>query len=135
MQRERFALSLVYQERIGDILFLIGTLLAIISTYQAERIIVDIIFDRRPRSERDDSANTIALESWFFFIASIIFARVGVIRWTELIASKAEAAPLLIKGSELSTLGGIIKVIGFGLSAIGNQLKANSSSQMTIISQ
>jgi hypothetical protein len=113
-------LSLVYQQRSGDILFLIGTLLAIISTYQAEQSIVT--------STKDNSANTTALASWLFFIANIIFVHVAIIRLVELSQpTNSKVSPLMLRGSNFTVIGDIFKVIGFGIAAIGNQLQANSS--------
>ena len=37
-------ISLVYEERAGDIIFLIGTIIAIVSTYQVEQSIIDKLF-------------------------------------------------------------------------------------------
>ncbi|MDR3491582.1 MAG: hypothetical protein P4M12_06000 [Gammaproteobacteria bacterium] len=111
---------MVHQQRSGDILFLIGTLLAIISTYQAEQSII--------KSTKDNSANTTALASWLFFIANIIFAHVAIIKLVELCQlTNSKVSPLMLKGSSFTVIGDIFKVIGFGIAAIGNQLQANSS--------
>ncbi|MCG1025402.1 hypothetical protein [Dehalobacter sp.] len=127
-------LSLIYKERTGDILFLIGTLLAIISTYQAVQSTIGKYFFR---SSKNDSAFTIATASWLFFAASIIFAYVAVIRYEEVAAIDPYISSSTLLGGKFTAIGNTVKVIGFGLSAIGNQIKANSTtpSGPTIISQ
>lgn len=121
-------LNLIYQERIGDILFLVGTILAIISTYQAENSIIAKLL--KIKSAPDNSANTTAAASWLFFIASLIFAHVAIIRLAEIRSTTGSiVSPLMLRGSKISTIGNIFKAIGFGLAAIGNQLKANSPSE------
>jgi len=121
-----FNLSLVYQERIGDIIFLIGTLLAIVSTFQAEQSILAKALENR--SVQDNSAYTIAVSSWLFFASSLIFWHVAVIRLTELKKTiEPNSSSTEFQGSLISTAGSVIKAIGFGLAAIGNQIKANSS--------
>ncbi|HVJ48128.1 hypothetical protein [Desulfitobacterium sp.] len=125
MLKEDIDLSLVYKERVGDILFLLGTILAIISTYQAEQSIVTKLL--RIKSTQDNSANTTALASWLFFTASIIFANVAIIRLVELKQpTNSKVSPSILRGSKFTVIGNIFKVVGFGLAAIGNQLKANS---------
>jgi len=126
MLKEDIDLSLIYQERFGDILFLLGTILAIISGYQAQQSIVTKLL--RSKSTKDNkSANTISLASWLFFTASIIFANVAIIRLIELNQStNAKVSPLMLRGSNFLVIGDIFKVFGFGLAAIGNQLKVNS---------
>lgn len=128
-------LSLVYQERLGDIIFLIGTILAIISTRQAERSIIGKLL--KIKFTQNDSAYTIAAASWLFFVASIIFAYTAIIRYDEILETDPNVSPLTVRGGKATAIGNIFKVIGFGLAAIGNQLKANSSSPsgLTIISQ
>jgi hypothetical protein len=128
MLKEDIDLSLVYQERVGDILFLLGTILAIISTYQAEQFIVTKLL--RIKSTQDYSLNTTAQASWLFFIASIIFANVAIIRLIELKQSTdSKVSPLMLRGSKFTAIGNLFKVVGFGLAAIGNQLKASSSNK------
>lgn len=129
-------LNLVYQERLGDFIFLLGTLLAIISTYQAERAIIVKLL--KIRSASDSSAYTIAAASWLFFIASIFFAHVAIVRLIEIeMTTNPQASPSMLKAGRLVAIGNILKFIGFGLAAIGNQLKANlsQSSNITVISQ
>lgn len=129
-------LNLVYQERLGDFIFLLGTLLAIISTYQAERAIIVKLL--KIRSASDSSAYTIAAASWLFFIASIFFAHVAIVRLIEIeMTTNSQASPSMLKAGRLVAIGNILKFIGFGLAAIGNQLKANlsQSSNITVISQ
>lgn len=136
--KTEFELSLIYQERIGDLLFLVGTLFAILSTYQAEHFVISKVI--RIRLINDNSVYTSAIASWFFFIASLIFAHVAIIRLKEL-NKKLEKDicsnqfPEFFKGSQISTTGSIIKAVGFALAAIGNQIKANSSTQKSIILQ
>ncbi|NLI91142.1 MAG: hypothetical protein GX434_02735 [Peptococcaceae bacterium] len=120
-----FDLNLIYQERFGDVLFLIGTILAIISTYQAEKFTLEKLFKIIP--SQNNSAYTIAAASWIFFIASIIFAYVAIARYDEVKSTDPNVSPVTLKGGEITAIGNIFKVIGFGLAAVGNQLKANST--------
>ena len=126
-------ISLVYEERTGDIIFLIGTILAIVSTYQAEQSIIDKLFMIK---SSENSAYSMATASWFFFIASLIFAHVAIVRMAELkyniITSTSNST---IKASQIITIADIIKTIGFGLAAIGNQMRVRSLSRTTAISQ
>jgi uncharacterized membrane protein len=127
-----FDLRLIYEERIGDILFFVGTILAINSTFQAERSIITKIFRIRPI--QDNSVYTIATSSWLFLIASLIFAHAAILRLAEL-SKNASTPPAYLKASQILVTGNIIKVFGFALAAIGNQMKVNSLSQTTAISQ
>ena len=123
--KEDIELSLIYQERVGDSLFLLGTILAIISNYQAEQSIITKLLRIKPT--KDNSANITALASWFFFTASIIFVHVAIIRLIELKQpTNSKVSPLMLRGSKFTVIGDIFKVVGFGLATIGNQLKANS---------
>lgn len=129
-----FDLNLVYQERFGDILFLTGTILSIISTFQAEQSLFSKALGNR--TIQDNSAYTIVAASWLFFAASLIFWYTAAIRLAELKRiTKHNSFSSEIIGSQISTTGSAIKAIGFGLAAIGNQIKAYSSGQRTVISQ
>lgn len=117
--------SLIYEERIGDILFLLGTILAIISNYQAEQSLINK--QLKINSTQDYSAYTIATASLLFLVASILFSYVAIIRLMELRSTtNSKVLPLMLKGSKFTAIGNVFKVIGFGLAAIGYQLKANS---------
>ncbi|EHQ90577.1 hypothetical protein [Desulfosporosinus youngiae] len=119
-------LSLVKDERISDILFVIASIIALISTYQAEKEIIAKEFNKE--SIADNSAYTIAASSWTFFIGSIIFTYVSVARYCQIATDDPDVSPLTLKGGKYSVVGNIISVIGFCLVAIGDQLKANASS-------
>ena len=121
-----FELSLVKDERIGDVLFLIASIIALISTYQAEEAII-IEFSQTPQPDR--SARTVAASSWTFLIGSILIAYVAIVRYREIAASAPDASPLMLKGRWFTALGDIVSVIGFGLSALGDQMKAHASSE------
>lgn len=115
---------LVYEERIGDIIFLIGTILAIVSTYQAEDSIISKLYKIKPS---DNSVYTIATASWLFLIASIVFAHVSIVRLIGLSETiNASTSDLTLKTSQIVTIGNIVKVIGFGLAAIGNQYRIST---------
>ncbi|AFQ44858.1 hypothetical protein [Desulfosporosinus meridiei] len=122
----KLTLSLIKDERIGDFLFLIAAIIALISTFQAEKEIISKEFYKE--SLPDDSAYTIAAASWTFFIASIISAYVVIARYNQIATADRDVSPLTLKGAKYSTIGNIISVIGFGLAAIGDQLKAMASS-------
>jgi hypothetical protein len=126
-------ISLVYEERIGDIVFLIGTILAIVSTYQAEQSVLDKLF-RNKSSE--SSVYTIATASGLFIIASVIFTHVSIIRMAELKSNiNTSTSYLTIKASKVIASADIIKTIGFGVAAIGNLIRIRSLSGITAISQ
>ena len=126
-------IKLVYEERTGDIVFLIGTILAIVSTYQAEQSILDKLF---MTESPENSAYTIATASWLFLIASTIFAHVAIVRLAQLKKNTNKSTShSTIKAIQIVTIADIIKVIGFGLAAIGNQIRVNSLSPITAISQ
>ena len=122
-----FDLSLVKDERIGDVLFLIASLIAIISTYQAEETIIIEELSQTPQPDR--SARTIAASSWTFLIGSILIAYVAIVRYRETTATVPDASPLMLKGRWYTAIGDIVSVIGFGLSALGDQLKAHAASE------
>lgn len=126
-----FELSLVKDERIGDVLFLIAAIIALISTYQAEETIFSEEFSETPLPDR--SARTIAVSSWTFLIGSILIAYVAIVRYRQIAA--ADASPLMLKGRWFTALGDIVSVIGFGLSAVGDQMKAHASAQEPTIAR
>jgi len=125
-------ISLVYEERTGDIIFLIGTILAIVSTYQAEQSIIDKLFMIK---SSEKSAYTIATASWLFFIASLIFVHVAIVRTAELKNNSTGTSYSTIRASQIIMNADIIKSIGFGLASIGSQLRVRSLSRTTAISQ
>lgn len=99
-------ISLVYEERMGDIIFLIGTILAIVSTYQAEQSIIDKLFMIK---SLEKSAYTIATASGLFFIASITFAHVAIVRMVELKSNlNTSTSNLTIKASQVIAIANII---------------------------
>ena len=126
-------ISLVYEERIGDIIFLIGTIIAIVSTYQAEQAIIDKLFMIK---SSEKSAYTIATASGLFFIASTIFAHVAFVRMVELKSNlNTSTSNFTINASQIIVIANITKSIGFGLAAIGNLIRIKSLSGITAISQ
>ncbi|WP_068965136.1 hypothetical protein [Desulfosporosinus sp. BG] len=124
-------IRLVYEERTGDIIFLIGTILEIVSAYQAEDSILSKLYIIK---SSDNSAYTIATASWLFLIASIIFAHVAIVRLVELGKNKSTLNST-IKSSQIVTTGNMIKAVGFGLAAIGNQIKVSTLGNTIAISQ
>lgn len=126
-------ICLVYEERTSDIIFLIGTIVAIVSTYQAEQSILDKLFMIK---SSENPVYTIATASWLFFMASVIFAHVAIVRMAEVKTNiDPSTSYLTIKTSQIITIAAIIKAIGFGLAAIGNQIRVRSLSRTTPISQ
>lgn len=116
-------LSLIYEERAGDFLFLLGTILAFISNFQAEQSLLTEKTSRlKPTEEK--SAKTIIFASWLFFLASILFTHVAIMRSVDLNSSLTlKTSPSLIKGTKLAVLGNLLKFAGFGITAIAYQLK------------
>ncbi|MHB8132569.1 MAG: hypothetical protein ACYDEX_26740, partial [Mobilitalea sp.] len=120
-------ISLVYEERMGDIIFLIGTILAIVSTYQAEQSIIDKLFMIK---SSEKSAYTIATASWLFFIASLIFVHVAIVGTAEFKNNiNTGTSYSTIRASQIIMNADIIKSIGFGLASIGSQLRVRSLSR------
>ena len=129
--------KLIQQKRIGDILFFIGTTLDWAATSQEEQTIVLTRMKQLSSQEAsnltNNTAKIFALESWSFLIAVLIFANVSYARLKDqeaYILTNAPNAPLSsnnnLFGSYLVVIGNLVKVIGFSLTAIGNQIKANN---------
>lgn len=125
--REIFELGLIKQERIGDILFFIGTLLAFTAADQAEAAVLQTQQETK-KSLGDDALKTLTIESWIFLAASIFFANTAALRLKELEAG-SESIPdkELLCGSKIATSGSFIKAFGFALNAVGNQIVYNST--------
>lgn len=123
MPKKGLDLSLIYEERTGDFLFLLGTILAFISNFEAEQsLCTERASTVKPLEE--NSAMTITAASFLFFLASILFTHVAVIRLIELKSSlNSKTSPVLIKGTRLVATGNLLKTAGFGISAIAYQLK------------
>ncbi|AET67016.1 hypothetical protein Desor_1354 [Desulfosporosinus orientis DSM 765] len=126
MPKEDLDLTLIYEERTGDFLFLLGTILAFISNFKAEQsLLTEKLLTVKPEEEK--STMSIALASWLFLLASILFTHVAIIRFIELKSqqspTKSKNFPILIKGSKLLIIGDITKTAGFGIAAIAYLLK------------
>ena len=134
-----FDLGLIKQEKVGDILFIIGTLLYWISANQSEQAILKDISQKfsgqQSGNQSNNSSVTIAMASWIFLIASLIFSKIALIRLSELRATMSNTSSSNIrklKGTEIATIGNIIKSVGFAITAIGNQISAQSNQNVTI---
>ncbi|WP_425803682.1 hypothetical protein ACHOLT_18535 [Desulfitobacterium sp. Sab5] len=123
MPQKELDLSLIYEERTGDFLFLLGTILAIISNFQAEQsLLTEEALKFKPIEE--NSAMTTAAASWLFFLASILFTHVSIMRLANLeSASTLKTSLSFIKGTKLVVPGNLLKTAGFGIAAIAYQLK------------
>ena len=126
LRKESLDLTLIYEERTGDFLFLLGTILAFISNFKAEQsLLTEKTLTVKPEAEK--SAMSIALASWLFFLASILFTHVAIIRFIELKSPQSPSGsknfPLLVKGSKLLIIGDLPKTAGFGIGAIAYLLK------------
>ena len=126
LPQESLDLTLIYEERTGDFLFLLGTILAFISNFKAEQsLLTEKTLTVKPEAEK--SAMSIALASWLFFLASVLFTHVAIIRFIELKSSQSPSAsknfPVLVKGSKLLIIGDLPKTAGFGIAAIAYLLK------------
>jgi len=120
---ENLDLILIYEERTGDFLFLLGTILAFISNYQGEE---SLLTEKglKAKTKEVDSALSITAASWLFFLASILFTHVAIIRLEELKStSNEETSPVLTRGTKLVVVGNSLKTAGFGIAAIAYQLK------------
>ena len=127
------SVELIQQKRVGDILFFIGTILDWTATSQEEQITFQTRIQQLSRQDTSYLANStariFALESWCFLVAVLIFANVSYVKLKEQEANMPSNAPLSSKenifASYILVIGNIVKVIGFSLTAIGNQIKAN----------
>ena len=127
-------LKLAKQDRAGDLLFLIGTILAIISTYQIEKSVLNKSFkqvsEQKAASPTSNPANTIAVFSWIFLLATIIFTNSASERLKEQKARVNQSTSLSglknFKGTQIAAFGTYIKLIGFAIVAIANQIKADN---------
>lgn len=123
MPKENLDLSLIYEERTGDFLFLLGTILAFTSNFAAEQSL-RTEKAMRVKHKEENSARTITAASWLFFLASILFTHVAIIRLIELKSSlNSKTSPALIKGTSLLVTGDLLKTAGFGIAAIAYLLK------------
>lgn len=117
--KQELDLSLIYEERIGDFLFLLGTILAFISNFQAEQsLLKEKTSKLKPNEEK--SAVTIVAASWLFFLASILFTHASIMR---LINLNLNTSLSFIKGTKLAVPGNLLKAAGFGITAIAYLLK------------
>lgn len=129
-----FDLKLIEQDKTGNLLFYIGTILAIISTYQIEKSIVNKNFkqisEQETASPTNNTANTIAIFSWIFLFAIIIFTNTSSERLKEQKSRINNSTSLSglknFKGTHIVAFGSYIKLIGFAIVAIGNQIKADN---------
>lgn len=128
-------LTLNKDERIGDTLFLIGTIIALIYTDQTEEALLEPPEQANNASpKRSQALRTLALSSWIFFMASVAFAFVALSRLREQSMDQATNQSMQnstsnisgIFGLTLTAIGNLFKLIGFGLAAIGNQIRAVS---------
>ena len=125
-------LQLNQNERVGDILFLIGTIAALISTDQTEKALLEPPAQaNKAAKESSQALKTLALSSWIFFMASIIFTVTAFARLRELNIEQSlpNSTPNTgnLFGQNVTTIGNVFKLIGFGLAAIGNQIRAGST--------
>lgn len=133
--KDIFDLGLIQKEKLGDILFGIGTILAWISSKQAEANIIQGKTEQPSYQDgatsENDPAKTVALAAWVFLAAIIIFAITSYKKFVEqksdINASSSPADYKKLAGSEITAFGNIVKVIGFTIVAVGDQITANSS--------
>lgn len=133
-QDDLLNLALVRQDRFAAILFLIGTLLALYSTYQAEQAIVQP--EEKQTSNQNKTASTISpaellvLFNAIFLIAAIILSSDALSRLkkqkTDISSNTSTTSINNFIGSELATLGSIVRVIGYTLSVVGNQIRSDN---------
>lgn len=123
MANENVDLTLTYEERAGDLLFLLGTILAFISNYQEEQaLLTENVSMVKPKDI--DSAMSITAASWLFFLASILFTHVAIVRLEELgSTTNLKTSLVLTRGTKLAVIGNLLKSAGFGIAAIAYQLK------------
>lgn len=134
MRKSIDKLKFIRQKRVGDMLFFIGTILDWTATSQEKQTIIQTrmkgLSNQEASDITDNNARTYALESWLFLVAVILFTNVSYARLKEQEANRPTNVPLSNKDiipSYVVVIGNIFKVIGFALTAIGNQLKANSA--------
>ena len=123
MPNDNLNLSLIYEERTGDFLFLMGTILAFVSNFQAEESL-RTEKNLKVKTKEANSLISATAASLLFFLASILFSHVAIIRFAELKSnSNSKTSPEFRKGTALAALGNIVKSAGFGIAAIASLLK------------
>lgn len=130
-----FDLELNQLDRFANILFIIGAIVALQSTDITEQSI--ILGQIQPLSTQEESAFTyeiaklLALANWTYLAAGILFLNTAYARLEEDEASISQNASLSSKerllGRKIVVTGNIFKIIGYFLSATGNEIIADST--------
>ena len=133
-QDDLFNLDLIQKDKTSDLLFLIGTLIGMYVNSKAEQQILC------PEETQDSSQSAAAREATlgelvvifilFFLAAAVILTSTACARLSKQKSEISEEPDQTtinnIKGSELNILGLLLRVIGYVLSAVGNQIRVDN---------
>lgn len=133
-QDDLFELELIQDGKVSNLLFLIGTLIAIYANDKEEE---DILC---PEENQTFNQNTVSPEtsrSYLIVIFNLLFLAGGLILvYTSVARLKKEESEISedssisfinsLRGSEIIVIGAILRVIGYALAAIGNKIKADN---------
>ena len=133
-QDDLFNLDLIQKDKTSDILFLIGTIIGMYVNTKAEQQILC------PEETQASSQSAAAREATlgelvvifilFFLAAAVILTATACARLSKQKAEISEEPDQTtinnIKGSELNILGLLLRVIGYVLSAVGNQIRVDN---------
>lgn len=133
-QDDLFNLELIQNDKTADILFLIGTLLSMYVNTKAEQRILcpeEVqTLGQSAAAQQSTLSELIVVVILLFLAAAIILTYTA---YTRLSKQKAELSKEPdqtvinnITGSELNIIGLLIRVVGYVLSAVGNQIKADN---------
>lgn len=133
-QDDLFNLGLLQKDKVSDLLFLIGTLLGIYANTEAEQEIVCPEKSKasgRSEAEKSTSRSELIVVVILLFLAAAIiltytaYARLGK-QVSELDKEPDMTILNNISGSKLNILGLLLRIAGYTLSAVGNQIKADN---------
>ncbi len=133
-QDDIFNLDLIQKDITSDILFLIGTLLGLYANIKAEDEIVcpeESKASDQSEAEKSTSRNELIVVVLVFFLAAAIILTYTAYTRLDKQVSELDKEPDMtfinnISGSKLNILGLLLRISGYIISIIGNQIKADN---------
>ncbi|HYF82883.1 MAG TPA: hypothetical protein VEB00_07625 [Clostridia bacterium] len=133
-QDDLFNLELIQKDKVSDVLFLIGTLIAMYVNSKAEQKILCPEVTQASGDSAVAQATTInelvIVVVLLFLAATIILAYTSSTRLSKLKAEKGKTADQTvinnISGNELVVLGFLIRIVGYITSYVGNRIRADN---------
>jgi len=133
-QDDLFNLELIKKDKLSDLLFLIGTLIGIYVNSKAEQDIV--CPEETHTSGQSEAAEETSLTELVVVVILLFLGGVIILSYTARARlskqiSELDGEPDIsvinnIAGSKLDILGLFFRMIGYVLSAVGNQIKADN---------